>query len=145
MTKFDDLKQADIVYDIYEDGTAAGRHNLEYFVYTSDCELIFVERDVHYRLYAGLRALIGDIPILDDRDIVPVAVAADGKPAIATYLYAVHRRYYSDVVGSDSPGRRELAEQLDITTKTVQKYLSRTVRRIEERKVGGQGSSFSLF
>lgn len=142
----DDLKEADVVYDIYEDGTAAIYHDLQHYVYTADGELMPVGWNLHYRLYAGLRALIGDIPLLDDRDIVPVVVAADGKPAMATYLFAVHREYYIDEGWwGDSPGRTELAEQLDVTPKTVQKYISRTARRIDEKRIGGRGGPFQIF
>lgn len=135
----------DHVYDVFEDGSAAVSKNDQYFVYTADGKQIEVEERNQARQYAGLRILFGDIPLLSERGVVPVEVAVDNKPAVAMYLFTAHYPYYTETSWwGESVRKLELANTLNVSSKTVQKYLSRTANRFLEKKVGGERDRFYL-
>jgi len=54
-----------------------------------------------------------DIPITDQPDIIPIAVAVMGKPSIAAYLRSAHGCWYYEIAGL-----------LDVKKHTVEQYLS---------------------
>lgn len=137
----------DRVYDVFETGCAAVRNGDEYFVYTADDELLEMEERNQARIYAGLRTLVGPIPLLDDRDVVPVKVATAGKPFITLYLYMAHRDYYHEIgwYGRNPKGRLELAKAIEVAPQTIQKYLARAVKEIRELKVGGERLTYRWY
>ena len=133
-------------YDVFEcsDGECAAgaigdRYiDLTYWVRTSSGELIEMEGNHQARVYAGLRALLGDIPLLEDREVVPVDVAIKGKPMITTYLFAAHTGYYRGLGwGRRGQGRRELAKTIGVRPDTIQKYLRRISKKAEEKRIDG--------
>jgi hypothetical protein len=64
------------------------------------------------RTWTELRKNLGDIPITEDKDVVPLQVALDGTRSIAKYLLAVH-----------DLETEEIAEIMDIMPDTAQKYV----------------------
>lgn len=74
----------------------------------------FNRRIVKYRAQVFDEILSRDgFTLVDDSSVVPVDVAAQGKAALAAYLFAVHE-----------DGREEIAERLSVTVSTVNQYLS---------------------
>ena len=47
-------------------------------------------------MYLALRTLVGSFELLEDPDVIPVSIAVDGKPAIASYLYVAYYDVYSE-------------------------------------------------
>ena len=62
---------------------------------------------------AALHEVYGEVNVSTD-DALPISVALDGSPAIATYLHGAQER-----------PRSEVAEVMGVTEKTVLKYLNR--------------------
>lgn len=65
------------------------------------------------RLIAKLHDRVDEFKIAWDRETVPVNIARQGNPVIATYLYAVH-----------DWSEREVAELLDLRRNTVRQYMA---------------------
>lgn len=77
-------------------------------------ELKFVRDDYRMALALGAVGEAYDEVDLSLGKTVPIPVALDGKPAIASYLHGVQER-----------PKPEVAEIMDVSEKTVTKYLSR--------------------
>lgn len=88
-------------------------------------------------MYTALRALYGDIPLADDREFVPVKIAVAGKPAIATYQYMAHIEYYRNLGPRRDEGKYAVAELIDVSRETVQKYFRRIAEEASELQIGG--------
>lgn len=75
-----------------------------------------VEGNDYYRIadYGAIVDRYGDVTETDERTLVPVEVAVDGKPALAMYLYAV--------LGWS---REEISEEMGVKDESVRKYLQR--------------------
>lgn len=70
-----------------------------------------------YRSAIALSVLLQeyDDSVLDtDERAIPVEIAVDGRPSIATYLRGVHEN-----------SREEVGEVMDVSPDTVRKYISR--------------------
>lgn len=94
-----------------------------YWVGTTDGKIFEFsgDSDITNRKNATIMAMLwgrsGGFKIVDDGEMVPVKVAVLGKPSIAAYL---------DVV--QDMDRKTIAEKLDVSTGTVDQYISK-VRR----------------
>lgn len=133
------------ILDEYENGCAAIRGRSESYVQTPDEKVGKFEfgssaRDFNNqraRVYAALYVQLGPVPLLDDDDAIPVKVATAGKPAIAAYLFANHARDYYTVGESVRDVYRRIANPLDVGIHTVQKYLRRVLREVQDKRIGG--------
>jgi hypothetical protein len=81
------------------------------------------------RLFVALCSLLGELPLLDSSDVVPVRVAAAGKPEIAAYLTAVHEDLHQVAI----------ANVIGVSLDTVSAYNGRVLRKAGERKIAGLG------
>lgn len=138
----------DIIFDEYEDGTIAARDDKIYLVRTPDGREIQFGRynesvDLHSRrqarLFAALYVQLDGVPMLENKDAVPISAAAAGKPAIASYIYAVHQDQY-DRLEWYQIGRFELANKIDVQPDTILKYHRRTQKKAKPVRVGGESS-----
>lgn len=134
------------VIDEYKNGWMAVRGEEECFARTpSGKEISFgssarVFNTRRVRLYVALCVRLGELPLLENRDVVPVSVAVAGKPEIVAYLYANN---YRDILDerSERPDEewshpvRVFATQAGISHRTVSKYCSRVVREVQDRRV----------
>lgn len=137
----DQYKQFDHVYHIYNGKNgkfASVSTNDNYGVVTPDGRLMKMNERMPAKIYAALQALYGDIPLVEDRQVVPFQIAVNGKPAIAAYQYMAHYQYYNDVGTQFNAGKREIAELMGISYETIQKYLRRVARKAEQIKIGGE-------
>ncbi|WP_281195735.1 hypothetical protein [Halorubrum sp. F4] len=133
--------QFDRVYHMYDgkEGECALVYTGEqYGVLTSNDEMIEFEKRTPASIYAGLRALYGNIGLVDDRQLVPLEIAINGKAAITTYEYMAHYQYYNSTGHDYNAARKEIAEITGVSHKTVQKYLRRIAREANEIKIGGE-------
>jgi len=166
-----DLDEFEFVYDVFEDGTAAVSKSVpddetgvskreieklaafpfytedaESFVRTAEGSLVEVDEPQQARLYAGLRALFGNVPLDVDSGLVPVKIALDSKPAIAMFLFASQYPTYKE----KEEGTRSVAERvignavLDVSPASVGKYFSRIGNRCREKRVGGDLDYFRV-
>lgn len=130
----------DSVYHIYS-GTngecASGSVGDDYGVLTGDGELIKMEGYIPAKIYAALRALYGDVPLVDDRQVVPIKIAVAGKPAIATYQYMAHYQYYDDFGTGYNSGKEEIADLVGVSDSTMKKYLRRIARQAMDIRIQG--------
>lgn len=88
-----------------------------YQIRSADGDVVaeFEEGDYHSITYcAAIIDRYGDVTSTDEESLVPVEVAVDGKPALATYLYGVL-----------AWSREEIAEEFDVKEESVRKYLQR--------------------
>lgn len=89
-------------------------------------------------IYTGLRVLVGEFPLLEDTDVMPVKIATETKPIIAAYLLAAHLQY--DTIGGwarRKEVKQQLAERMDVTYGTFQEYVARARRKAMEYRIGG--------
>lgn len=134
----------DYVYDEYEDGTIAARDDGRYVVRTPDGqEIEFGGRSdssnrQRVRQFAALFVQLNGVPMFDDRFAVPVSVALAGKPAIASYLFAVHGSRFEQRYRYQK-GRYDLANILNVQPDTILKYYRRTLENAEDKRIGGHG------
>ncbi|MDB2225622.1 hypothetical protein PM023_13175 [Halorubrum ezzemoulense] len=135
--RYDRFERVYHVYAVERGEIASVSTGDEYGVLTAGGELIEMDDHRPARVYAACRALYGEIPLVDDRDVVPIQIAVTGKPAIATYHYMAHYEYYNNLGPRYNEGKREIAEQMDISYKTVQKYFRRVARDALDLKIGG--------
>lgn len=116
----------------YSNGTVAHREDRQYYVRKPDGEKIDIPsaglQAKRVRLVAAMVALFGDVPMVDDPDLIPVDIAVAGNPAIASYLYAVH----IDSVTWDA--RDEIGEIMDVDPDTVSKYWSRFLSEVADQR-----------
>lgn len=128
------------VLDEYEDGWAAVRGEDEFYTETpSGDEISFGSSSVgngerRVRIFTALCVRFGEIPLLDDPQIIPTKIAIAGMSEIAGYLFAVH---YDTLTPSDAYYPEELPRMLGVSKKTVSKYCRRILREAEEKRVGG--------
>ena len=112
-----DYDYAEVVsdWDRRKSGTRTYITNPTYYVETSDGDQFKQDgRDTAIAL-ATLLERINDVEVIRQRtDVVPISVAVEGKPAIATYLRGVHEMSIE-----------EIADQMKIKRRTVKKYLNR--------------------
>jgi hypothetical protein len=86
------------------------------------------------RAFTALCVKYGELPKLDDPELVPTDVAIGGKEEIAAYLLAVHRDAFTP---EDAFKPTELATRLDISYDTIRAYCRRVINSVSDRKVGG--------
>ncbi|TKX73905.1 hypothetical protein EXE46_12055 [Halorubrum sp. GN11_10-6_MGM] len=125
------------IYDGQNGECAFGHDHGSYGILTGDDELIKPVGFINGSMYAALRALYGDIPIIPDREVIPFQIALAGKPAMATYHYMAHFQYYTNLGPRHDEGKRELAENMGVSRETVQKYFRRVAKDASEIKIGG--------
>lgn len=88
-----------------------------YQIRTADGDIVVESESADYprvKAYAAIVDQYGDVSTTDESALVPVEIAADGKPALSMYLYGV----------LDWP-RDEIAEVFDVKEESVRKYLQR--------------------
>jgi hypothetical protein len=130
------------VLDRYESGWKAIRGESIFFAKSPEGEKFdFGSSQIargrkRVRLFTALCVKFGGVPKLEDPEVVPVEVAAAGKPFIAGYLWAVHFGYYTP---EKSYRPDEIADRLNVTPKSVTTYCRRVIRSVEDEKVGGIG------
>lgn len=69
------------------------------------------------RIWTKLWELTGGIPITEDKDLIPIDIAVQGKPAIAAYLHTVHELSFESI-----------ADTLEVSEITARKYPGRFAR-----------------
>lgn len=138
-----EVEDYDYIIDMYDCGDnncIAVANHPEYFVATSDGDVFEMETYYQARIYAGLRAIFGEIDLWVDDAVVPEEVALAGKPAITTYLLASNRAYYESSSGF-WVGKEKLADRLGVSPDTVQKYVRKMAKKAKEKRIGGQWDS----
>lgn len=131
-----------VIFDEYDNGWMAVRGEEKFYVQTpSDEKLDFGSSGIQsnrrrVRLFAALCTQLGQLPILDDPNVVPVDVAVAGKSEIAAYLWAVHSEYY---IPENQYYPEGIAERLGVSEKTITTYCRRVIRGAKQKKVGGIG------
>lgn len=86
-----------------------------YQIRTPDGDIVVESNDYHrIKDYGAIVDRYGDVTETDERTLVPVEVAVDGKPALTMYLYGV--------LGWS---REEIAEEMGVKDESVKKYLQR--------------------
>lgn len=128
--------------DEYESGWAAIRGKKVFYVRTPSGEEIEfgssarVSNRRRARVFAALCVNLGPLPMHSDPEVVPVKVAAAGKPEIASYLMAVHQEHYTP---EDQYKPREISDVLNVSYDSVSAYWRRVIRSVEDQKVAGVG------
>ncbi|MDS0477920.1 hypothetical protein [Natrinema sp. 1APR25-10V2] len=131
------------ILDEYENGCVAVRGPTTCFVDIPDGDRVVFEEstrvlyDRRARVYAALYVMLGPIPLLDDRDVIPVKVAAAGKPAMAAYLFANHGGDYYSESERKYEVYQKVGSALGIGGTTVKKYHRRVLRDVQDKRVGG--------
>jgi len=134
-------EQFDHVYHVYNGNYgefASVSTGDKYGVVTAGGELIEMEERMPAKIYAAIQALYGDIPLVEDRQVVPFKIAVNGKPAIAAYQYMAHYQYYDNVGTRYNAGKQKIAELMGVSYETIQKYLRRIARKAKQIKIGGR-------
>ena len=80
-----------------------------------------------YAPYSALDALYGPFRVLGDVDVIPIKIATEGNPAIATYLMFVYHVQHGI---SRKKAFDETASKLDVNVYTVRKYLNRVYNQV---------------
>ena len=116
-------RELDRLYAVSEETIVEGQQTTEYWVrppyrIVHDGEKITVFENGEYRAALACATIVDrygkDIIADIDNQFVPVNVALDGNPAIASYLYGVHRQ-----------SKERVAEVMGVKDRTVTKYLNR--------------------
>lgn len=84
-------------------------------------------------LFAALCSQLGRLPVTRHPEVVPVEVAAAGKPEVATYLCSVHRPYY---VPDGHWKPLLVADALGVAEDTVTTYCRRVTQNANPIPVG---------
>ena len=114
-----DDTETEIILEFEGGAVIEGKQLSDYWVrgpYTIRADGLEIVRN-DYLAAKSLAALLDvnkDVQLDVERDLLPIEVAIDGKPAIATYLSGVHE--YS---------KEDISELLDVKERTVTKYLGR--------------------
>lgn len=140
--RYEDFERVLHRYDGKNGEWAFGHDHNSYGVLTCDGELINPVGYTSGSMYAALRALYGDIPLVDDRDFIPVKIALAGKPAMATYHYMAHFQYYNNLGPRREAGKKAIAEEFDVSRETVQKYFRRVANEASEIEIGGTSNHY---
>lgn len=140
--EYDEFVHVLHIYDGKNGECVFGHDRDSYGVLAGDGELIEPLGATQGSMYAALRALYGDIPLVGDRQFVPFKIAVAGKPAIATYEFMAHYKYYKNLGPRYDEGKRELAEKIDVSRETVQKYFRRVANEASEIKIGGTSDRY---
>lgn len=103
--------------------TETNQQNTKYRIETAFDEEYRLDDARRAKLWYALYALTGGFSKPDRRDDVPLAIALEGRPAVATYMYAVGG-HSSDTV----------ADTIGVVQRTVWDYLSEI--RSDARELG---------